>query len=213
MLRLVCISDTHGHTPEIRDGDVLVHAGDISSRGTQQEVVEALHWMKSLPHKIKILTPGNHDFFFEQFPEESRELCKVNGIILLMDELYTHPSGLRFWGSPWQPWFYDWAFNLQRGPEIRAKWDLIPEGVDVLITHGPPYGILDTTPAGEAVGCSDLRDTILQRVKPEYHVFGHIHDSHGIVGLPYCKTTFINASLCDESYDCSNTSVTIDIIE
>ena len=87
-------------------------------------------------------------------------------------------GALRIFGSPWQPWFHDWAFNLQRGPALAEKWALIPDGVDVLVTHGPPAEILDRTVHGEEVGCRDLRDA-LERVRPRLHLFGHIHEAHG----------------------------------
>jgi len=87
-------------------------------------------------------------------------------------------EGVRFWGSPWQPWFFDWAFNLERGEEIRAKWELIPDDTEVLITHGPPQGHGDMTSRGEGAGCADLLARIRQ-VKPRYHLFGHIHEGYG----------------------------------
>ena len=114
----------------------------------------------------------------------------------LQDEAITI-EGINFYGSPWQPWFYDWAFNLQRGDQIRAKWDLIPGNTDVLITHGPPLGFGDLTSAGERVGCKDLLEAV-ERIKPTLHVFGHIHEAVGTHSDG--KTTFINASICDLSY-------------
>jgi len=87
-------------------------------------------------------------------------------------------EGVKFYGSPWQPRFFDWAFNLDRGEEIKKKWDLIPMDTDVLITHGPPYGILDLTHEGEKVGCEELMKAVL-RVQPKIHIFGHIHEAYG----------------------------------
>ncbi len=104
-------------------------------------------------------------------------------------------DGVRFYGSPWQPWFYDWAFNLERGPEIRAKWDLIPEGIDVLITHGPPYGIGDLIARSDNAGCQDLLE-VVEKIKPKVHVFGHIHEDYGITSNGV--TTYINASSCGQ---------------
>jgi Icc-related predicted phosphoesterase len=102
-----------------------------------------------------------------------------------------------FYGSPWQPYFGDWAFNLRRGPEIRAKWDAIPEGTDILITHGPPLGHGDRTVYGKEVGCADLMAAI-DRIRPKYHVFGHIHEAYGISAG--ASTTFVNASNCGLYY-------------
>jgi len=109
-------------------------------------------------------------------------------------------EGVKFWGSPWQPWFFDWAFNLERGEQLRRKWALIPDDTDVLITHGPPAGILDLCPDGRRVGCGDLRLRV-EQIEPMAHIFGHIHHSAGQVEpLVGRRTRFINAAICDESY-------------
>lgn len=91
-------------------------------------------------------------------------------------------ESLRFYGSSWQPWFYDWAFNLQRGTEIRAKWEQIPIDTDVLITHGPPYGFGDRITRGEHVGCLDLLDAVV-KIQPRLHIFGHIHEGYGLIAI------------------------------
>jgi Icc-related predicted phosphoesterase len=106
-------------------------------------------------------------------------------------------DGTKFYGSPWQPWFYDWAFNLQRCPEIRSKWELIPEGIDILITHGPPYGIEDLTARGDKAGCHDLLE-VVEKIKPRVHIFGHIHEGYGINAID--GTTFINANSYNHNY-------------
>jgi len=129
-------------------------------------------------------------------------------------------EGLRFWGSPWQPWFMDWAFNLPRkGEKLRAKWNLIPMDTDVLITHGPPYGVLDEVrprmtawgPAEEGsghLGCEELAIR-LAAVRPRVHVFGHIHDGYGI--HKQAGTTYVNASICTEEYRPTNPPIVIDL--
>ena len=107
------------------------------------------------------------------------------------------PHGsLRIWGSPWQPWFHDWAFNARRGPEIDAKWKLIPEGIDVLVTHGPPAGFGDMCDHGEAVGCADLLRH-LGRIKPRLHLFGHIHEDRGEWQLGPTRLVNCTTSLAD----------------
>lgn len=97
------------------------------------------------------------------------------------------PTELLVYGAPWQPKFYDWAYNLPLGARLREKWDQIPEGVDVLITHGPPLGILDAAADGHECGCPDLLDTITQRVKPRLHIFGHIHEAYGELPFTICN--------------------------
>lgn len=194
-MRIVCISDTHSRLRqlEIPDGDLLIHAGDLTSRGNRQELEDAMAWMRALPHPHKVLIAGNHDWIFQRKPQEAREL--VQGVYYLEDS-ECQVDGLRIWGSPWQPWFYNWAFNLHRGAEIQRKWDLIPQGIDLLVTHGPPHGILDEV-EGAHVGCEALASTVA-RISPRLHVFGHIHEGHGVFfrdGIQY-----VNASICDASY-------------
>ena len=195
-MRLVLLSDTHQRHDKIvvPDGDVLVHAGDFSSRGAKNEVERFNAWLGTLPHRHKVVIAGNHDFLFERDPERARAL--LVHAHYLQDDL-AEVAGLRIWGSPWQPWFFDWAFNLARGPALAARWALVPEGVDVLLTHGPPARILDLTAREEHVGCQDLAEAI-PRIRPRLHVFGHIHESYGRSERE--GTTYVNASNCDLGY-------------
>lgn len=223
MPRIVCISDTHLAHEEgkinIPDGDILIHAGDATYRGTSYEIFKFAKWFASLPHKHKIFVSGNHDFGFERDNKRAVSILKGldpqyfpdskdNGIIYLQDS-GVELEGLKIWGSPWQPWFFDWAFNLQRGAEIKAKWDLIPEGTDIVITHGPPYGFGDRVPSGELVGCEDLLGA-LNRIKPKLHVCGHIHCGHGMYTTP-AGVTIANAAICDEEYKGVNAPHVVDL--
>lgn len=138
-MRLVILSDTDGHHGFISfvpDGDVLIHAGDLSLCGTLEEVEGFLGWFGALPHQHKLLVARSHDRLSEQRSTVAEGMMP-SGITYLRDAGVSI-EGINFWGSPWQPWFYDWAFNVQRGAEIAAKWALIPNDVHVLITHGPP---------------------------------------------------------------------------
>jgi Icc-related predicted phosphoesterase len=199
-LTLVLISDTHGHhrAVKIPNGDVLVHAGDLTMDGDLDDVVDFNNFLGALPHRHKIVVAGNHDFCFERH-RESAEAALTNAVYLEDSEVTI--EGVRFYGSPWQPWFFDWAFNRRRGPDIQAKWELIPPGIDVLITHGPPAGHGDKLDSGERVGCADLL-AAMDRVRPRLHVFGHIHEGVGVTSNG--PTTFINASICDPAYRPSN---------
>ena len=209
-MRIVCISDTHGlhgHV-DVPDGDVLVHAGDLTNMGTLAQVAEAASFIQSLPHRHKIVIAGNHDLSLEHQADEAEAL--LTEMTYLRDSATT-VDGVRFWGSPWQPWFFDWAFNLQRGEEIRAKWDLIPDDTDVLITHGPPLGVLDMTFRQEQVGCADLLEA-LERTEPCVHVFGHIHEGYGRVDdVRGHDTTFVNASICTLDYQPVNAPIIVDL--
>jgi Icc-related predicted phosphoesterase len=203
MIRIVATSDTHAkhRALDVPAGEILVHAGDLTSMGSLEDVVEFNDWLGSLPHPHKIVIAGNHDFCFERDREASEPL--LTNCIYLHDSAAT-VLGIRFWGSPWQPWFFNWAFNLERGDEIRRKWDLIPDNTDVLITHGPPFGHGDRTRSGELVGCQDLLE-VVERIRPRLHVYGHIHEGYGLSSNDY--TTMVNASSCDSSYDPVNPPV------
>mgnify|MGYP006291605781 CR=1 FL=1 len=205
-MKLIVISDTHGQhrSLEIPDGDVLIHAGDLTRHGTLGDVREFNNFLGTLPHPHKIVIAGNHDFCFEKDRKACEEIL-TNCIYLQDQEVVI--DGVKFYGSPWQPWFYDWAFNLQRGPEIRAKWELIPEDTDVLITHGPPHGIEDMTAQGEHAGCQDLLE-VIEEIKPKMHIFGHIHEGYGVTVNR--ETTFINASSADQLYRLLNPPIVFD---
>lgn len=206
-MRIVCLSDTHnrqGRFP-VPDGDLVVHAGDFSSMGRRNEVERFVDWFSGLPHRHKVFIAGNHDWLFEREPETARSLV---GSVTYLEDSEVVIEGLRIWGSPWQPEFFNWAFNLPRGPALRAKWQRIPTGVDLLLTHGPPLGILDVVPRGDAVGCEELRAE-LARIRPRLHVFGHIHHSYG--QLEVDGTRYVNAAICNEAYLPVNPAVVVDL--
>ena len=195
-MKFTVISDTHNkHSSlNLNGGDVLLHCGDFSGRGTAQQIIDFNDWLGAQNYTHKIVIAGNHDFMFEKDPDQAQSL--LSNALYLQDSS-TEIKGLKIYGSPWQPWFYDWAFNLQRGPEIAEKWALIPESTDILLTHGPPYGIGDITKRGEHAGCEDLLKRI-QAIKPKVHCFGHIHEHSGQWEID--GTKFINASTCDFDY-------------
>lgn len=178
-MKLVCISDTHNKHKqiEIPDGDVLVHAGDFCSRGSLAEIRDFANWLTDQPHKHKVVVAGNHDFPFEQMPERAEPLFE--SVNYLCDQSVVI-GGIKFYGSPWQPRFFDWAFNLDRGEPLRTKWRMIPDDTDVLVTHGPMHGVGDLASSGIVCGCEDLRDEIETRIKPRCHIYGHIHEARGI---------------------------------
>jgi predicted phosphodiesterase len=205
-IRLVFVSDTHGfHDFPVPPGDVLVHAGDGCNYGTLEEARAWANFLRRQPHRHKIVIAGNHDRCFEDDFEHAKPL--------LEDFDFLHDSGcerlgVHFWGSPWQPWFFNWAFNLPRGPELAAKWALIPDTTDVLVTHGPPHGVLDRNFDGTPVGCEDLRDA-MKRVRPRVHVFGHIHEGYGTARIG--ETLFVNASICTLAYRPTNPAIVVDL--
>jgi Icc-related predicted phosphoesterase len=212
MPKIVCLSDTHNCNEQITvpDGDVLIHAGDATIRGTQREVEEFLVWFSSLPHQFKIFVAGNHDWLYETNNHFARLLTADFNIKYLQDSSVEY-EGFKIYGSPWQPRFYDWAFNLNRGAEIAEKWKLIPDDTDILITHGPPHGILDEVPHKffiENTGCEELRKKV-EAIRPKLHIFGHIHCGYGQTEKFGVK--FVNASNCDESYEPTQPPIVLDL--
>lgn len=207
--KIVFISDTHTlhGSVTVPDGDVLVCCGDFMSTGQRpQEAVSFALWLDALPHEFKIVIAGNHDIMFEKAPDLARKT--LGGSCIYLRDSGVEVMGVKFYGSPWQPEFCNWAFNLPRGEPLKRKWDLIPNDTDVLITHGPPKGILDGAIYNpERLGCKDLMDAV-ERVKPRVHAFGHIHYSYGwkVIG----ETTFINAAICGEDYRPTNKPIVYD---
>ena len=204
-MKITFISDTHnkhnhltskGMGNILGSGDVLVHAGDITSMGKQHEIQNFLDWFARTDFKHKIFIAGNHDFGFEHGFEIDQEF-KDMGVIYLQDSEVTI-DGVKFYGSPWQPEFYDWAFNLPRGEKLAQKWSKIPGNTDILITHGPVYGLLDYAPHGGHVGCEELYRRVFD-VKPKIHVCGHIHGAYGQKSIEGVE--FLNASVLDERYE------------
>lgn len=234
-LRFVCISDTHnvkGITPDIvPDGDVLLHAGDFSNVGHPQDIEQFNEFLGQLPHRHKIVIAGNHELTFDPAFLKGDDLNRFGlhadvihdymafkNISQMSDVLtnctYLKDSettihGIRIYGSPWQPKFGGWGFNLIRGKACLEKWNLIPAGIDVLITHGPPLGHGDLCYNNVRAGCVELLHTIQHRVKPKYHIFGHIHEGYGITtdGV----TIYINASTCTLRYRPDNPAIIFDL--
>ncbi|MGD0157601.1 MAG: metallophosphatase domain-containing protein [Terracidiphilus sp.] len=197
-MRLVVISDTHGLHDIIEglpDGDVLVHAGDFMNSGHDpQDIWSFNRWLGEQPFKHRIVCAGNHDRYFETAPQQARNL--------LTNAIYLENSGatidnIRFWGSPYTPEFLDWAFMYPRGSGTR-HWDLIPHDLDVLISHGPPFGVLDqTAPSEMHLGCEELLKAV-EKQKPRVHLFGHIHGGAGTFESE--ATRFVNAAYLNERY-------------
>jgi Icc-related predicted phosphoesterase len=206
-MRIVALGDTHGLHEQliVPPGDVLIHAGDIGRRVTLEELQAFNDFLGRLPHPHKILVAGNRDYFFERQPAESRSLL-TNAVYLQDEEISV--DGVRIYGSPWQPPFMNTAFNLPRGEPLREKWALIPKGIDILVTHTPPYGIGDRTSWGESVGCRDLLEAV-RRIKPKLHVFGHVHEGYG--QYPEGDILFINASVADSSMQFAHQPIIYDL--
>jgi Icc-related predicted phosphoesterase len=205
--RIIFISDTHRdhRSVKVPDGDILVHCGDITARGEIESLISFNKWLTELPHKHKIIIAGNHDFSAENQGSLWSEILSEH--IYLLDQT-AEVEGIKFYGSPYQPWFHNWAFNLERGEPLRRKWTMIPDDTDVLITHGPPLNILDLTQRDRLhVGCEELLKRVKQ-ISPKIHAFGHIHESYGV--YEEGQTIFINASICTLEYQPINLPIVYD---
>jgi predicted phosphohydrolase len=190
-MRIVAVADTHTFQADLApvpDGDVFVHAGDLCRGGRLRELATVAEWLKGLPHRHKVVIAGNHDWCFAREPAAALDL--LGPTVIYLQDSGAEIESVRFWGSPWQPAFNNWAFNLPRGAALAEKWALIPAGTDVLITHGPPAGIGDYSEAARA-GCADLLAAV-RRVKPLLHLFGHIHPDGGC--WPRDGTCFANVT-------------------
>lgn len=203
-MRIVAVADTHLYHADlvVPDGDVFIHAGDMCRGGSLAELDAAARWIRGLPHALKIVIAGNHDWCFVREPAAARRALG-DAVVYLEDSAHT-AAGLRFWGTPWQPEFGGWAFNLPRGPALAEKWAHIPAGIDVLISHGPPAGFGDRSWSQARTGCVDLRARVAQ-VRPRLHLFGHIHECGGAWTAD--DTTFVNCT----TWECERAPTVIDL--
>lgn len=195
MCRIVSISDTHSfhhQLDKLPEGDIITHSGDFSHNGTQREVLHFLRWLEKQPYKHKLICPGNHDLICEQNYNFWKPTCEGMGITYLCDEEVTI-EGLKFFGSPYTKFFGGMAFEKEE-IELVHFFSAIPEDVDVLITHGPPYGLLDKNSDGKHCGSKALSVKLhyTNVLKLKLCVFGHIHEGYGYeyhnYGLPSCSS-------------------------
>lgn len=208
-LKFVAIADTHSrhHNLRMPRADVLIHAGDVSYRGEKMEIEDFFKWFVRLDYPYKILVAGNHDFYFEKIKPKDLEQIIPPGVIYLNDS-GVEINGIRIWGSPITPQFYNWAFNRRRGTEIQKHWNMVPADTDLLITHGPPFGVMDLTAQDRHAGCKDLLKRVGE-IRPCVHVFGHIHESYGTTKKMGVR--FINASQMNESYELVNKPILFEL--
>jgi Icc-related predicted phosphoesterase len=206
-LRILLISDTHQkhHELTLPECDIILHAGDISGRGSYAAVGNFLQWFSKQKANHLVFIAGNHDIGLENPQWDMIRLLEEYPEITYLNNSGASIEGINIYGSPISPTFgRGWAFNRDRGEDIKAEWDKIPEGTDIIITHTPPYGKGDLLipqyrrrNEDPNVGCKDLLDTI-RRIKPSIHLSGHIHSGYGVVvenGI-----TYINAAVLNDDY-------------
>jgi len=214
MPTIVCISDTHNlhNFLSVPEGNILLHAGDFSLRGRESETISFLKWYEAQPHEHKIFTCGNHECgceanhsLFLQLIKEHAPSCHY------LNDSGMEIMGLKIWGSPVTPRFgYGWSWNRDRGADIQRHWNMIPEDTNVLITHGPPHGIVDKLEYGEHAGCENLRKTIdekLDNLLLTCH--GHLHSAYGRETIG--PKTFVNAAVVNEDYVLTNLPIVVEL--
>ena len=235
-MKIVTMSDVHGKYDELEannpvpQGDILLMAGDLLPNfsyggkydggiqcGYIKQVFTPLlkKWKDEGRFREIVVVAGNHDWAFQHYTDHCRSMLKDAGIVYLQDEQFIF-DGVKIWGSPWQPWFYDWAFNFPnhhlnpaRGrAHARGTWGMIPDDTEILVTHGPPMYTLDRTLDGISVGCPWLQERIGELPQLLLHVFGHIHWSYGQTELD--GVTYVNTAICAESYRAENPCHVID---
>jgi predicted phosphodiesterase len=236
-MRITHISDTHNKhnqlTADLPGGDLIIHSGDISSIGRKSEIERFVRWFGNLPYTYKVFIAGNHDLSFEsevlyrkkeQYfdgtsdwdlpavdgkPEWLVNMLSIGlgGIIYLENESIDI-EGVKIWGSPYSARFgREWAFNIDRGEDSREMWGTIPPDANIIVTHGPIFGVVDRTNNNMNVGCEDLRETVMN-LEPDFHLCGHIHEARGYV--QFGKTHCINGSNLSLSYEYKNKPITFD---
>ncbi len=208
-MKFVAISDTHGdhHHLTLPPGDVIIHAGDISANGKLEQVEDFIHWFDALDYPHKILIAGNHDWYLDTHAALFAKLLSTTSITYLNDS-GVKIDGVSLWGSPITPVFFDWAFQREHGEAIASHWRLIPENTQILITHGPPHGIMDLVPENDGslsnAGCKQLLKRV-QAISPVVHLFGHIHEGFGEYRAG--GTRFLNVCSMNSSYRLQNPAV------
>lgn len=211
----MAVSDIHLKEVETPQADLLIVAGDMTMRGTSRELAWFEKWLERQPQRHKVWIAGNHELGIEEDDERAREIAASTGTTYLNDSA-CEIEGKTIWGSPITPWFFDWAYNRRRGADIRQHWLKIPEGLDILITHGPPMGYVDTLMDGSRVGCEELLQIVSEKLvrPPRFLVCGHLHHGYGRATLKRedgKAVEVLNASSCNEEYEAVNPPLLFEI--
>jgi Icc-related predicted phosphoesterase len=222
-MRIVTMSDTHCIHDKMRysvpEGDVLVHAGDFTSTGTEEQIADFVDWFKKFPHKHKIVICGNHELKFSNNTEAVRKFFPRS--IELLHDRSIEIGGLKFFGQPRTPRYFDWGWMYERGLEAEEVWSRVPKDTDVLVCHGPPFMHGDVCPdyndfwtnSLKHVGCPE-QEKRLRDLNVKYVICGHIHHSFGVHQMENkAQTKIVNTSICTEAYRADNPCFVIDTEE
>ena len=202
---IICISDTHDEHEKLNgilpDGEMIIHAGDISLHGSLTEIQDFLEWFSSLPYRYKIFVAGNHDFALEK----TKHLVKMPKNVIYLENQVVTIENFTIWGSPVTPPFYNWAFmwSLEKRRQLYKQ---IPDNCDIIISHGPSFGKVDKVRIGQNVGCPLLR-TRVEEIKPKLFICGHIHEAYG--SSTENNITYVNASILNLEYEPINLPIKV----
>jgi Icc-related predicted phosphoesterase len=215
-MKITCTGCLHGHYPKTDGGDLLIVTGDLTARDSKQEYVHFVDWYLKQEYKKKVFIPGNHDTKIQ-----NGEYYFNHDWLGYLFDSGTEFEGLKIWGSPWSLWFDDIHLSCTAFTEtekhLEKKYALIPDDIDILITHQPPHGIFDrvfdyNTGKAKWTGSLSLREHVIARIKPKLHVFSHIHE-HGGKVLDTNVTKFVNCSHMNERYKPVNRPINIELWE
>jgi Icc-related predicted phosphoesterase len=219
-MKIVSFSDTHNLHEGVKlpKCDIAIFCGDYSGRGNKFETLNFLRWYSNQNQcRYKIMIPGNHDICFdEKYNGEThaqnwlKKFIEKHNNIIILHNSSINIEGINIWGSPVTTWYHGdrWAFNMH-DEDIHQVWETIPVGTDIVVTHGPVYGIHDTVFTGHHVGCNRLGDVLFNKIKPKYHLCGHIHESYGKETND--GITFINCSIVNLEYERTNKPISFNI--
>lgn len=203
-MKICIISDVHGkwNTLKLPECDILISCGDYSFRGEQHMVRDFHKWLNKQEAGYIISVQGNHEMWVEQNFSLAKEIAeKECPGVFFIDEGLVEIEDLKIWCSAVTPWFFNWAWNRYPGNDIQRHWDKISLNTEILVTHGPPYGILDLVPDGRHAGCSQLLAKIKELKDLRLHAFGHLHMNNLGKEMIVDNVTFVNAAICNEKYE------------
>lgn len=208
-MRIVAISDTHNKFINLPEGDILVHAGDMTARGSNFELCEFAVWFEKQKAKFKyrIFIAGNHDFGLQVHKQAMLTFFDRGAIYL--EHQAVEVEGIKFFGSPYTPIFFNWAF-MEEDNKLKSYWDKISEDTQVLVTHGPPFSVLDKTARGDQAGSHTLLERVKKLPKLKAHIFGHIHEQGGKKET-INNIDFYNVSVLDEHYKEAQAATVIEV--
>lgn len=209
-MKIACLSDSHGWHKNVKlpKVDIVLFCGDYAKIHSFLELPDFGKWLDSIPAKHKVMVGGNHDWALDKNKAMALQLLKENcPDIIYLENSGIEIEGIKIYGTPVQPIFGNWAF-MKKEKSRRHYYSMIPNDLDILMTHCPPHNILDKCLSGDNVGCEILAKEI-ELKKPKYHIFGHIHEVAGSVEQG--DTTYINCSLCDPYNNLKNKPIVLEV--